>query len=466
MDYKSIIESKYNREAWQELLYDIFRSRAVFKTEPISIMSDSPLVSSSLQLGFINLNDGKKIAIYEILLSTHVDIERNRIGIRNLMLSDWKAKGCAGAFMFCYRNNESVLRFSYVSEVMKIIDGKIQQNATDTKRFTYILGEGHRCKTAIRQFEELKASSLSLDDITNAFSLESLNNRFFEEYRENYNNIVQFVTGKRIVEIDQEWVEKTVGEPYAPIIDAFQIFPNPEKSIRDYVKKLMGRIVFLQFIQKKGWLGVPVGSDWGKGDKEFLQHLFENCSDKESFISSSLAVLFDDINTERDMDVATAVLGENIRIPFLNGGLFERDAADYCFFELPANLMQSLLQFFDTYNFTVDENSADDEEFGIDPEMLGRIFESLLEDNKLKGAFYTPKDIVERLCKDALANYLKTGFDDEEDKELIDKFVEDKDASRLNILQRETLSRYVIPLSVPALSLWVCYTNLPNVGFN
>ena len=440
MDYKKVIESKYNREAWQELLYDIFRSQVIFKADPIIVSAESPLVTSSFQLGLINLNDGKKIAVYEILLSPTVDIEGNRVGIRNLMLSDWKEKGCSGAFMFCYRNNESVLRFSYVSEVMRIVNGRVQHDATDTKRFTYLLGEGHRCKTAIKQFEELKASKLCLEDITKAFSLESLNDRFFYEYREKYDSIVQFVTGKRIVKEGQEWVEKVVGDPCTPIVEAFQIFPDPEKAIRDYVKKLMGRIVFLQFIQKKGWLGVPAGMSWGKGDKEFLQHLFSECPDKNTFIGSSLGALFDDINTKRENDIATTIIGDSIRIPFLNGGLFERDAADYCHFELPVDLMQSLLSFFDAYNFTVDENSPDDEEFGVDPEMLGRIFESLLEDNKFKGAYYTPKDIVERLCKDALLNYLKTGFDDEEEKDLIAEFVEFKDASKLNILQRETIS--------------------------
>ena len=64
----------------------------------------------------------------------------------------------------------------------------------------------------------------------------------------------------------------------------FVHFPNPEKAIRDYVKKLMGRLVFLQFLQKKGWLGVPANAEWGTGDAEFIQNLFANTKDKDHFI--------------------------------------------------------------------------------------------------------------------------------------------------------------------------------------
>ena len=45
-----------------------------------------------------------------------------------------------------------------------------------------------------------------------------------------------------------------------------------------------------------------------------------------------------------------------------------------------------MLFFFSCYNFTIDENAPNDAELGVDPEMLGRIFENLLEDNKDKGA--------------------------------------------------------------------------------
>ena len=93
--------------------------------------------------------------------------------------------------------------------------------------------------------------------------------------------------------------------------------------------------------------------------------------------------------------------------------------------------MQSLLDFFASYNFTIDENDPDDAEVGVDPEMLGRIFENLLEDNKDKGAFYTPKEIVSYMCRESLIAYLQTDIEDEPTKEAIRQFVTTHDVNAL-----------------------------------
>ena len=115
MDYKSIIESKYNRQNWQLLLHDIFGKRANLQQQPFRVETSSSLAKSALCLGKITLSDEQTIAVYEVELSDSVDMERNRRGIRDMLASAWRGI-YAGAFMLCYRNNESVLRFSYVSE--------------------------------------------------------------------------------------------------------------------------------------------------------------------------------------------------------------------------------------------------------------------------------------------------------------------------------------------------------------
>lgn len=432
MDYKSVIESRYNREAWESLLHDIFLSGANFRTTPIPVDAHSPLVSESLQLGTITLKDDNKIAVYEIKLSNSVDIVENRVGIRNLLFSDWKFKGCAGAFIFCYRDNESVLRFSYVSQTFTFgEDGKMAKEETDTKRFTYILGEGHRSRTAIGQFENLKSSSQTLKDLTKAFSLDAVSDRFFDDYKEVYEDIVEYVTGKRYVKVANKWEEKVIHAPNEIVMAEFSWYEDPEKTVRDYVKRLMSRIVFLQFIQKKGWLGVPVEKKWGEGDKEFLQHLYEKYDNKDNFIDGILELLFDDINHKRENDIANFILGRDIKVPYLNGGLFERDSVDERTFRLPRTLMDKMMNFFSSYNFTIDENDPDDAEIGVDPEMLGRIFENLLEDNKDKGAFYTPKEIVQYMCQESLIAYLQKGKSDAE-AEAIRIFVTTYDASVLS----------------------------------
>ena len=434
MNYKEVIESRYNRQNWQLLLHDIFGNKIKFWNTPSTIPTSSQFAKQALWLGTITLSDNQTISIYEVELSDSVDIERNRRGIRDMLLTDWRNNGNAGAFMFCYRKNESVLRFSYVSEAWTFAaDGSYQKESTDAKRFTYLLGEGHRSRTAIQQFEKLRDSNLTLKDLTKAFSVDAVSDMFFDGYKKQYEDIIQYITGKRMVKVANKWEERQEGEPNEYIMQEFAKFDNPEKAIRDYVKKLMGRLVFLQFLQKKGWLGVPAGEPWGTGDREFIQNLFANCQDKDHFIDNVLEVLFNDLNTERKGDLATPSLGggRGRLIPYLNGGLFERDATDETEFPLPAKYMQSLLDFFASYNFTIDENDPDDAEVGVDPEMLGRIFENLLEDNKDKGAFYTPKEIVSYMCRESLIAYLQTDIEDDATKEAIRQFVTTHDAKVL-----------------------------------
>ncbi len=425
MNYKDIIEARYSRENWQRLLHDIFHNRVTFWNTPSSVRVSSRLAKAAYYLGRISLSDGESIAIYEVVLSDTVDIARNRRGIRDLLCSEWRNLGYAGAFMLCYREDDNILRFSYVSETWGFNKhGEYEKTSTDTRRFTYLLGEGHRSRTAIQQFEALKKSALSLKDLTKAFSVDAVSDMFFKGYKQQYEDIVFYVTGKRMVKVANKWEERQKGEPNQFIMSQFSRAaggdlqsPTTEKAVRDYVKKLMGRLVFLQFLQKKGWLGVPVNAAWGEGDPEFIQNLFAQCQDKDHFIDNVLEALFNDLNSEDAKQLP------QYRIPYLNGGLFERDKTDETEFPLPAKIMQSLLDFFASYNFTIDENDPDDAEVGVDPEMLGRIFENLLEDNKDKGAFYTPKEIVTYMCRESLIAYLQTDIENETTKEAIRQFV-------------------------------------------
>ena len=443
MDYRSVIESKYNRQNWQALLYDIFRNKVQFWQQPQPVPVDKDMAKRALYTGKITLPDGHVIAIYEVELSDSVIIERNRAGIRNLLLSSWRGMGCSGAFMFCFRQNEAVLRFSYVSESFAFAeDGSLTKESTDTKRFTYLLGEGHRSRTAIMQFEDLKKSALDLKAITKAFSVEALSDLFFKEYKKQYEDIIEFITGKRMVKVANKWEEQVTGQPCREIMQEFSLFPDAEKAVRDYVKKLMGRLVFIQFLQKKGWMGCSAGESWNDGDKEFVQNLFANTAHKNTFVDDVLEPLFNDINTKRTGDITSSPnVGTGIKIPYLNGGLFEKDDYDKTNFQLPAKYMKNLLDFFASYNFTIDENDPDDAEIGVDPEMLGRIFENLLEDNKDKGAFYTPKEIVQYMCRESLIAYLQTDVNDDLTMDAIRQFVTTYDASILSKELKESVDQ-------------------------
>jgi hypothetical protein len=224
---------------------------------------------------------------------------------------------------------------------------------------------------------------------------------------------------------------------------------DAQKLVRDYIKKMMGRLVFLQFMQKKRWLGVEQDDKcWSTGDTNFVYTLFKNSSSAEQndFLTKVLDPLFFGmLNTpkeDRKEKFANekwdlTLLDRFKKIPYLNGGLFAKDELDAIKVKFPKEMLCNpdnedvervfrgknnpydyeascgLLDFFNRYNFTIDESDPADIEVGVDPEMLGKIFENLLEDNKEKGAFYTPKEIVNYMCKESLIAYLcsKSGSD-------------------------------------------------------
>jgi len=90
---------------------------------------------------------------------------------------------------------------------------------------------------------------------------------------------------------------------------------------------------------------------------------------------------------------------------------------------------RGFLDFLDAFNFTVYEDSPDDHTVAVDPEMLGHIFENLLEDNKDKGAFYTPKEIVHYMCQESLTEYLCTTLqikDEVAEREAVNQLLKNK----------------------------------------
>ncbi|MBD5209560.1 MAG: N-6 DNA methylase [Bacteroidales bacterium] len=162
----------------------------------------------------------------------------------------------------------------------------------------------------------------------------------------------------------------------------------------------------------------------------------------DNFLDGVLEPLFFEVlNTDKPYRTAVAKSLPGIdNIPYLNGGLFARDEIDERTCVFPEDIFKRLFDFLDSYNFTIDENDTDDAEIGIDPEMLGRIFENLLEDNKDKGAFYTPKEIVDYMCRESIIAYLITGIPERSHK-LIRNFVETLDASDLDEKQRSYIRK-------------------------
>ena len=396
-------------------------------------LAEATGICSIKQVGQIDIGV-QPLQIFDVTVSDRVMMERNRVNIQRLIRK--VMENYSSAFMLFHYENDTRWdwRFTFCHKKGS------QKEVTDSKRYTFLLGPGQSCRTAANNFNKLyeNRDTLDMSKIEDAFSVEALTNEFFGKYKEEYDKFVEYITGKRYVKKGNKYVEAIIHEPHPTL---YPCFSNNDKLVRDYVKKMLGRIVFLHFLQKKGWLGVPYNEEWGSGDRNFMLNLFKNATEKqqENFLDEVLEGLFAeglDCNRADKSDLYdTKVEGlRNCRIPYLNGGLFERDYLDELAVRFPAEYFDSLLTMLSQYNFTIDENDPNDAEVGVDPEMLGRIFENLLEDNKDKGAFYTPKEIVQYMCRESLIAYLQTD-QNEEDKETIRKFVTTHDAELLGDLK-------------------------------
>ncbi|PKL63037.1 MAG: hypothetical protein CVV31_03320 [Methanomicrobiales archaeon HGW-Methanomicrobiales-2] len=195
-------------------------------------------------------------------------------------------------------------------------------------------------------------------------------------------------------------------------------FEEKNISTVDFSKKLLGQIVFLYFLQKKGWLGVRQDpetgrfQEWGTGPKDFMRRLYNGeIVPYENFFNDILEPLFYEALAENRSINEDYYSRFRCKIPFLNGGLFE-PIQNYNWvstdLQIGNEVFGKILDTFGLFNFTIKEDEPLEREVAVDPEMLGKVFENLLDvtDRKSKGAFYTPRDIVHYMCQQSLIGYL------------------------------------------------------------
>ena len=415
--FKRLFQSKFNLSKWQMLLQDYFHADKV-RVSP-EVLDEDAEDRKGYFLGSMTTQDNYELGFFYYEMEDG-SVLRRKVGLRNL-IRPYLGYGFDAALAVF--NDGTNWRLSLICD--------LKEDATSTKRFTYVFGDEKAFyKTPILRFESLRTKANEFLEIKKAFSVEALSDDFFDEYRKQYAEFVKFLTGKEYVKKGNKWVEQETGEPDAQY---FTSFKKDDKLVRDYIKKMMGRIVFLYFLQSKGWLA---------GNLHYMHDLFYDASDevKGDFLDKVLEPMFFGLLNTRPEDRSSAPLVNGVgvkyipnagEIPYLNGGLFQQEKIDEVESVFPAGMFQSLFDFFDSYNFTIDENDPNDAEVGVDPEMLGKIFENLLEDNKDKGAFYTPKEIVRYMCQESLTAYLQTGIEDAEVKEHIANFVKTNDVEEL-----------------------------------
>jgi hypothetical protein len=419
--------------------------KELFNEIQINIQDKTQFVASQFRE---YISDCKKIAGYRDTSKKSMEIlavklkrtssrDRARTMQRNFIASWLSNYGVDAALVAFYGDDDEDWRLSYVKmeyDLVKNENGIAMptKELTPAKRYSFLVGVNEPNHTCQKQFLDLvieEKTNPLISQIEQAFSVENVTKEFFEKYKE--------LTIK---------LKEAVDEILAKDQRIGAEFSNKGISAIDFSKKLMGQIVFIYFLQKKGWLGVQKRSDgtfdeWGTGPRNFLRKLFDKkTTSYDNFFNDLLEPLFyEAVSTDRSAD-NDYYSRFRCKIPFLNGGLFE-PLNDYNWTDtdiiIPNELFSNsvrtnagdtgtgILDVFDRYNFTVKEDEPLEKEVAIDPEMLGKVFENLLEvrERKDRGAFYTPREIVHYMCQQSLINYLETNTQNIS-REDIERFVQ------------------------------------------
>ena len=245
-----------------------------------------------------------------------------------------------------------------------------------------------------------------LQEWLKAFDVEAVTDKFFADYQRVFTQVENAVEG----------------------------IPEGETETRRlYTQRFFNRLMFLRFIEKKGWLTY-------NDNREYLRALFdatEASETDESFLNDRLFWAF-----FRGLGNVTNLLEESAEIverrgdvPFLNGGLFEMQEYDSRNdVHIPNDKSAEILVLFERYNFTVTESTPLDIEVAVDPEMLGKVFEELVTGRHDTGSYYTPRSVVAFMCRESLKICLQNKTD--ETQECLRAFVDDDNATEIRDPER------------------------------
>ena len=281
-------------------------------------------------------------------------------------------------------------------------------------------------RTAVQQianiystYQRSRSIRATLDS---AFDVEPVTRRFFEEYKRVFDNAEALIIESNSIR-QADW--------------------------RLFVQTLFNRLMFVHFLSRKGWLKFEDNQDYLNA----LWSSYQSRSDEASFYHDRLRPLFFcGLNNRSSTDVnrpnsyMASIYGE---VPFLNGGLFDpSDLDELADIEVPDEAIEPLLeQLFKKFNFTVMESTPFDIEVAVDPEMLGKVFEEMINERNATGSYYTPRPVVSFMCREALKSHLE-----ERDVGLrpktIQKFVDERHTTDIPLTSALQISRALDEVTV------------------
>ncbi len=380
-----ILKSRYERGPWLTLLHDLLPTTEIWRAAvPVKIPDTA--VSSASQVASIPLADNRTVAVLEVRVGGQVDLQRNRVGLRNLV-ADFIDNQKADAVLAFFLGDSGDYRFSYVSRKNTLnADGQREVTQTSPRRFTYLFGPNLPCRTALERFEFLRTrgARTRLEDLDEAFNVAPLFKEFYREYDAAFKKV-----------------------------EAAILLTLPDReTLRLFTQRLFNRLMFLAFVERKGWLRLGTRTDYLRALWDHYTAARRTANGTPNFYRDHLTPLFfEGLNQpDRPRDQPDPRFG---LVPYLNGGLFERaeDGSDSSpSLRVPDDALAAILDsesgLFSRYNFTVAESTPLEIDVAVDPEMLGKVFEELVTGRHEHGSYYTPKQIVSFMGRAALVEYL------------------------------------------------------------
>ena len=430
------LSKSYNEDNFKSYLVKFLPEDFIYNKTDIKLKDDHKFFKTAYQLGTVESLDNLVVIQIE-----RIKAEKSRSSITKELFKFLENIGYAKALIITFSKDETHYRLSYIkSDLDGVSETRVKRKFGNPKRLSFLLGEDQRIHTPTKQLIKL-GKIKNLADLFSRFNIEIVNDEFFENYKKLFINL-------------QNKIEKD---------SIFNKFLKDKNITSDFFsKRLLGQIVFCYFLQKKKWLGVKSDKKFGTGDSNYLRNQFNIYEDKKNnFFNEFLEYFFyEGLNKLNDNNF---VKGINVKVPYIGGGLFEYyDGYDWKKEKLniPNSFFSNtdkngILDIFELYNFTVDENDDFDVELAVDPEMLGRVFENLLPENirKSGGSYYTPRSIVNYMCETSLTKHIFNELKNKIDLKVLENFVKNKN---FEINKNLEIKKYANELDIILISIKFC----------
>ena len=441
-DLRSLFQSSFNLADWQVFLQDFFNAQEIRKTPELINESDD---ERGYFLGTLNSTDHFRIGLFWYTISKG-SVVHKKVGLNQLVKSfvnpQWGEFDAAIA-VFSENNN---WRLSLICN--------IKEEQMSPKRYTYVFGESNNLyNTPVSRFLFLQEKGISFENIKNAFSVEALTKQFYNELFEWY-----------------QWAISEDSGVYFPNNTAIE--DDDRENIDNKIIRLITRLMFVWFIKQKDLVPNklfeasfistilkdfdPESKSSGNYYNAILQNLFfatlnRAIEDEEGKHRGFAKLASKDVKTLYRYEEMFSISEDEViklfsGIPFLNGGLFEcldktktidgvQKAYNFDGFSrndkkfadgryrnrafIPNSLFfkqdKGLFSILSRYNFTIEENTPNEQQVALDPELLGKVFENLLgaynpetkeTARNQSGSFYTPREIVNYMVDESIISYL------------------------------------------------------------